>query len=275
MKTKFRNKKFTRTPGILWYVLSGLYLLTYLPRSFGAPVIVSTWVTNGGGDYATGANWDTGNVPDSADYGPRLIFGGSVTPGAVSNPSNTEVERINFETAGWTVTGSQILLRQINSSGTGTNLAQSIKTWGGGNNSWTIASGNILELNSLYLDGARNLSLSGGGVLQLNSEADGWSSSKSFTVNDATLEVSGDWAFNGSGTVNINNDAGILKLNDTLANVQARMGSSIIDNTTLGLSATDLGGGVIQVSVIPEPSTAALVLLSGLTALCVVRKRKS
>ncbi len=238
-----------------------------------------TWdgeASPGDNDWTTALNWDGDVVPNNGDYGDFAEFTDTYIGLQTANIDGTrKVQGVIFDnTSGWAITGSQLTLRTVDATGTGTNTMNTVKTYQN-NNSWTIGSGSILALNDLYIDGAYDLDLSGGGSMMLNNRAGGWSGGKSITVNDATLEVAGNFAFSSAGTVYLGDAAATILLVDSVSNVQARIGSSIIDNTALGLSVTDIGGGVSQVSVIPEPSTAALVLLSGLTAFCVVRKRKS
>jgi hypothetical protein len=241
-----------------------------------------TWDGDAGlasGDYnwTTGANWVGDSVPPPGDYGNFArftdTFFGNQTANVTGSENDRKIQGVIFDnTSGWEITGSQILMREINSSGTGTNIMNSVKTYQGGNN-WTIASGSILELNSLYVDGSYNLPISGGGTVVLNSGAGGWSGGKSITVNDVTLQANSSFVFGGSGTVYFNDVAGIIRMQDSVANVQNRIGSSIIDNTGMGLSVTDAGGGYAQISTIPEPASA-LLMLGGMAMLYVATRRK-
>ncbi|MDF3131154.1 PEP-CTERM sorting domain-containing protein [Kiritimatiellaeota bacterium B1221] len=256
------------------------FLIPFLISSLlitGIQAATKTWDGSENPDYSwtKDDNWVGGAAPANADYGDFAEFTDTYFGSKTANvDGNLKVQGIIFDNSvGWSITGSQLTLRTIESSGVGTNIMNLVKTYNG-NNVWTIGAGNTLEINNLYVDNVNSLTLTGGGTLDMNNAIGGWSSNRSVIINDATLKVASTFALASHGTVYMNDASGLMQLNDTVANVTARIGSSIIDNTALGLVVTDMGGGVSQVSVIPEPSTAVLLFISGLTILSVVRKRK-
>lgn len=231
--------------------------------------------------WTNGDNWVGGTTPVNGDFGDFARFtetySGSKTPNV--NGSRTVQGVIFDNSAGWTLTGSELRLRTINSTGAGLNLMNNVKSYNGSNQNWNIGTGNTLEINNLYLDGSsRTVTINGGGYMKVNSAIDGFSSGRTLRINDATVQVNSGDGFTGSGgSFRINDPTAVLRLNNSVSNVQALIGSSILDDTTLGLVVTDAGGGFSEVSVftIPEPSTAVLLLISGLTVVCVLRKRKN
>ncbi|MDA3874942.1 MAG: PEP-CTERM sorting domain-containing protein [Kiritimatiellae bacterium] len=252
--------------------------------SYAAPEITTTWDGEAGlasSDYSwtTGLNWVGNTAPDNADYGPTVQFTdtyvGNQTPNVDGSRQVQVVKFIN--SVGWSITGSQLTLREINSSGSGTNTMNNVKTWGGGNNAWTVTTGNTLELNTLYLDNTRRLTLSGGGTLAMNSAIGGWSSDRNIYVNDVTLNVDASYVFSStSAKVYMNDVTGSIILKNTAAQLTTWIGNgTIVDNTTIGLSAADIGGGYAQVSVIPEPSTGAILILGGLGLFYLLRCRRA
>src|SRR5579883_1544427 len=158
-----------------------------------ARVVLSTW-TGGGtnGNWSNGANW-SGGVPTN---GSSLVFPANVTQlNAVNDlPAGTTFSSIEIDGAGYTFSGSAIILSQgITTKYTSGVSTDAIDMQLGG--AVTVGAGGELDLNGA-LTGAAGLTLSGGGTLGL-----GGSASNTYA---------GTTAVNGASTLTLNKAGGAI-----------------------------------------------------------------
>ena len=217
-----------------------------------------TWNGAINSDYTNSANWVGGVVPKNADYGDTAVFREN-SPGnkAPTIYANRGVQNVKFDnSAGWTFGQSgTLLLRQILSSGVGTNrFTVEVKTWQG-TLTWEVASGNTVVLGAgMYLDGANTTTLIGGGTLHVSKAIGGWSGSRKLRVSKGLLSVAASSPTGTSGSAEIASKEGRIRILNTVAGAKALIGSRIIDGVGLGLSVTNIGNGYVEIFV-PEPPT--------------------
>lgn len=221
-----------------------------------------TWTGNVGTDFATAGNWATNVVPASNDWQDTARFADTTPAPANKTPTLSAGRSLNgmlFESAGWTYGGTaQTIIRSISSSGAGTNtISAPLKTIY--NNTWTINSGNTLNItNVLYQDSTWSLTLNGGGTLSVASSIEGWSSALKFYLNSGTVKIGGATPYKNGGVVYLQSAESVLQLKTTVAGATALIGTKIIDGTGQGLKVTDLGGGYTQIAI-PEPTTLGMM----------------
>lgn len=210
--------------------------------------------------WTTGTNWVGDVAPANSDFTDLATITGTYVGNQTINVNGSRsIRTVTFDnTAGWSVTGSQLTLRAIISSGAGTNTMNNVKTYNGTNTSWSITTGNTLSVNSLYVDSTRNLTLNGGGTVYLNSQANGFSTSRSITLSAITLQVNASSVFTDSSKTYLDDESSVLQLMTSAANLESMVGTSIINNTAFTFGATDIGGGWAQLAVVPEPAFYAI-----------------
>lgn len=245
---------------------------------WGGQAQAANVIWSGDGDdglFETLDNWVGGNPPQNNDYSDTAVFGASATAGEVILSTNRTIKGISFETVGWTLgeAGRQLTLKTVNSSGSGVNtVSLRIKT-AQGNFTWTIDGGNTVNLDGgLIHDGSgRSLRLVGGGTLDVAGPlSTAWSSAvNSFYLEEGRLIVHDSIPYRYEGSANnsvlyIDGEGAVLQLQTTVAAAQGIIGTRIQDQTGLGLSVTDIGGGFVEIAVVPEPAMLGLASLSGL-----------
>ena len=218
----------------------------------------------GNGSWTDGGNWVGGEPPENDDFSDTAVFNSTATPSTVLVPNGQNVRGIRFETVGWTidVSGQMNNLQNIFSDGAGTN---SLGRFDLRNNStpgnWVINPGNTLHLTNSYFARSRDAEVSGGGLLLI-------SGTPELRIEDATVRVEASTAFSvAGGFVRIDDPLAVLELQTSVANAESQIGDEIIDNTGLGLQVTDIGGGFVQIAVIPEPASLVLAMAGGLMLL--------
>jgi hypothetical protein len=241
---------------------------------------VSPFTPSVDNNWTTATNWVGDSVPADQDYVDIAKFTDTYVGTQSANlSSGRKIQGVIFDNStGWSITGSQLILKSIDSSGIGTNTINTVKT-STGSYSWNIATGNTLFINSLTQDNTgRSLTLSGGGTLELGSDINRpyTRAVNDLIINDVTVRINDTYTNqNSNSRVFINDLNATLILQNSATQLNTWIGDGrFVDNTGDGIVATDIGGGFAQVTVIPEPSSIALLMISGLTALCVLRKRK-
>jgi beta-glucanase (GH16 family) len=229
-----------------------------------------TWNGNAGdGFFHTGGNWDGGNPPSNNDWQDTAVFGSAATAGTVTLSTSRSIKGIDFDTSGWTLTGSSFSnVGAITSSGSGTNSIGSSLTLSG-NRTWNVASGNTLEVtSSLYM---RNniITLTGGGQLTIDNSLGGYSSGTwGINVGDAVLRMNNSDLFSGTASSNaairLTSEDAVFRFTGTTSQATSHISSGrIIDMTGEGLDVVDLGGNLVQVtpqsSAPPPPPTIPVV----------------
>jgi len=217
-----------------------------------------TWTGAADVAYTNGANWAGGVVPTNGDYGDTAVFTenspGNKTPTLYANRS---VQIVKFDNSvGWTFDGGSsrtLVLRQILSSGTGTNtFTVQVKTYQG-SNGWTVNAGNTVVLaGGMYLDSSSQpTTLGGGGSLLLNAAIGGWSGTRQFRVANGVLRVAASSPTGSTGSTLITAKTGRIQILNTVAGAKALIGTRILDGVGDGLAVKDIGGGYVEVSVAP------------------------
>lgn len=193
-------------------------------------------------------------APADNDYQDIAAF--DTGPRTVTVPSGRRVLGLNFLSAGWTLSsGSFAELTNLSSSGAGTNTLVGVTAHA--NATWTINTGNTAVLPSLY-QRDKNITLTGGGTLQLNASIGGYSG----TVGSWGLHiVNGRARFNTSapyqagtaGAVFVNGPDAVLELQTTVAGANSLIGAGrIVDELGDGLVIDDIGGGYVKVYPVSE-----------------------
>lgn len=230
-------------------------------------------------DFTNGDNWVGGSAPRNTDYQDDARFNETATAGEVVLNSTRNLRHMYFDTAGWALTGTGKFenISIINSTGLGTNeiaVGLDLK----GNQSWSIATGNTLHVSGpngdLYLRSNR-LTISGGGTFVVESQMSGFGGSGTWGVNvgAALMRINTPTLFTSGSSSNaavfITDEASILQVEATLGQVEAMMSPTgrIRDTLGMGLMAVDLGNGYIQVTPVPEPSSALMLLAGSLLVL--------
>lgn len=258
------------------FKVSCLGLAATMVLATQANAAIRTWDGSDSTDYATGANWVGGVAPEDSDFKDDAVFTenspGNKTPNLAAS---RKVNRIKFDNSvGWDFTGSQMTLKYLESSGTGTNIINSVKS-AQNNYDWVVGVGNILNIKTFYQDGGgRKITLTGGGTLLLNNQIDGYSSTNDFYLTASTMRVAKTTAYgNAGGQTHLNDAAAALELKTTVLDATSQIGTKIIDETGLGLGVTDIGGGYVRIAVVPEP--AGMLALAGAGLLALKRRRTS
>jgi len=230
----------------------------FLCGALHLPAANITWNDSAGdGSFATGGNWSGGAAPASNDYQDTAIFGAAATPRTINVPAARSILGLRFETAGWALTGSAFNdVRNIYSTGSGTNSTSQLlnQKYAG---TWTVGSGNRLVAGGGLYQRSYNISLTGGGTLQVGTAITGYTGtvgSWGIHVQDATLRVNaaGPYSSTSAGAVFLDSLGARLQLQTTVAAAQGLIGTRIVDGLGEGLQVSHLGGGLVEVSpVVP------------------------
>lgn len=239
-----------------------------------------TW--NGLGDgssWLDGNNWVGGSPPPNSDFNGNALFDSTATPTTITLGSSRDANRIEFATAGWTITGSSFTdIDDIVSSGAGTNQISNVLNLLE-STAWTINNGNTLITDNLYL---RNytLSIDGGGTHIFTSGLDGYGSG-TFGVSIGAVTLQSDTSsvfdnISNNAFVRLNDPAAVFNIAGSTTNAQSLIDNGrVYNNTGSGtLQVTDLGNGYAQVTIVPEPSHYAVLFASALTLGVIYRRRK-
>lgn len=225
------------------------------------------------GDFGTALNWSGNTAPANNAYGDVAIFGASTSAGTVNLAGGRSIKGLSFETAGWSLTGSSFSnLSALSSAGVGTNtLNMSFQVEY--TPTWNVAAGNTLYLANSFYQRNKNVTLTGGGTLQVASGITGFTDGSigvwGLHLQDAVLRfnASSPYASNAKGAIFMDDASARLQLLTSVSAAEALIGTRIVDTTGLGLLVTDIGGGYVEITAIPEPSTYALlagaVILAG------------
>ncbi len=243
-----------------------------------------TWNGSAGDfDYSNGANWNGNRAPLSNDYADTAVFGALGTPGTISrlgplhqynytgSPTKTNVELlgVNFQTAGWTLNFAMPNVSNLSSAGVGVNTFTgtiNAKT----NTTYNIAAGNTLFFDGGFYQRALNINLNGGGIFRVDSEIGGFGGTVGawgmYVTNGTTLRVDAavPHSSGSAGAAYISDLLSAIQLKTTVSAATALIGGRVRDNTGLGLSVTDIGGGYVEIRAIdptpavPEPASIGL-----------------
>ncbi len=240
-----------------------------------------TWDGEAGdGEFTTALNWSGNTVPANNDYGDTAVFNATVTAGTVNLSAGRSILGINFQSAGWTLTGSPFgNLTQLTSAGAGTNtLSMSFEQRYTGN--WTVASGNTLVLANSFYQRSQNVTVDGGGTLQLASAITGFGGtvgSWGMNLGDITVrfDTATPYSSASAGAIFMNSADSRLQLLSSVSAAESLIGGRVRDGVGAGLLVTDIGGGYVEITslaAIPEPSVAGL--FAGLCGLAFVSGRR-
>jgi beta-glucanase (GH16 family) len=218
--------------------------------SIPALAATRTWTgTAGDGAYATAGNWDSGVAPANNDYQDTAAF--SAGAQTVGVPASRKVYGLNFQTAGWTLSGGSFSeLTAISSAGTGTNTLVGVTAHA--HATWTVDAGNTVVLPSFY-QRDKNITLTGGGALQFNAMIGGYSGTAgTWGVHVANgkvrINASAPYQSGTAGAIFINGPDASLELQTTIAGANSLIGAGrIVDELGNGLAIDDIGGGYVKV----------------------------
>jgi len=107
-----------------------------------------TWTGATSTTFATNGNWDGGTAPANNTTANYAIFSGTPTVNQPNLTSTRSIAGLDFQTAGWTLSGSGLTVGAfgIDSAGSGTNTISAPISAGG---TWSIGTGNTLELSGV------------------------------------------------------------------------------------------------------------------------------
>jgi hypothetical protein len=268
-----------------------LGLATLLAAAFlGAPAqgaTITYWTGAAGTDFATAGNWTNG-VPASNDYQYAATLADTYPPSATAPANKTpalasgrSLGMLNFSNSiGWSLSGAQLVLSTLQSSGNGTNsIANTIKTANKSVN-WSIGAGNEVDLNGgLIQDGSGyKVTFTGGGTLKITGGIrSAYSSSHAFYLNEGSLIIDSATPYQADASptddiLHFNGADSILQLKTTVANAQSQIGTKIVDDLGQGLSVTDIGGGFVQITSVPEPASIGLLVMGA--SMLLTRRRR-
>lgn len=240
-----------------------------------------TWDGEAGdGEFTTALNWAGNTLPANNDYNDIAVFGATATAGTVTVTGSRSINGINFETAGWTLSGSSFTnLSKLFSAGAGTNT-MNMSFEQRYTSSWTVASGNTLVLANSFYQRSQNVSVDGGGTLELASSITGFGGTVgSWGMNLGNITVRFDtaapYASASAGAIFMNSADSRLQLMTSVSAAESLIGGRVRDGVGAGLLVTDIGGGYVEITslaAIPEPSAAAL--LAGIAGLTIFATRR-
>ena len=222
--------------------------------------------------WADGGNWVGGSPPVDDDFSDRAVFPNSVTPATISVPNGQSIRDIRFNSAGWDLdpvgNGQFEDIRDFSSEGAGINRVGYFEQRNVNSIAlWEVASGNTLEFYEGLRQPGRTARVFGGGTLLIGSSIDGFGTPR-LLLEDITIRFEDNTPYNPTnGFVRFDDVTAVLELQTSVANAQSQIGDEIIDNTGLGLQVTDIGGGFVQIAVIPEPASVVLAMAGGLMLL--------
>jgi hypothetical protein len=228
-----------------------------------------TWLGTDDNVFANDANWSGGVMPANNDYQDIAVFTENGAPKTISMASSRSVNAVQFNSStGWTIGAGVLTLKSLTSTGSGTNTIPNLKT-ALGSFTWSIGTGNTVHANTFVQDGSdRKVTLTGGGTFTIGSRIGySYSSNNDFQINEGTVRIADSTGYSHSGgQFHIAGENAYLELLTSVASAESQIGTKIIDDTTLGLGVTDIGGGYVRIAVVPEPTTltlgGALVLLA-------------
>ncbi|WFB36284.1 PEP-CTERM sorting domain-containing protein [Kiritimatiellota bacterium B12222] len=250
-----------------------------------ADIITWTGLDIDDNNWSSPDNWSGSYAPPrNTDYQDTAQFN-LLAPQTVTIDGVPKVKGLDFANAGWTLNGNFNQFKELSSTGVGTNTINGNLGQARGDATWNVVGvDHTLRVigNINYYD--QKITLTGGGTLWVDdlTVSGSASFSPSFTLQGATLKLEDTLPHTNSGSVGnaaikINVDGLLVLKTSNVSSVEALFGSEILNDTGLGsLQAVyNSGSGYTTVSVIPESSTATLLLISGLSMFCVLRKRKS
>lgn len=241
--------------------LALLLLALFLAPFFNGLCATRTWDGEIDSEYLNPTNWVGDVVPANSDWTDLIVFSENAPSNKTPHlASNRKIRTCTFDnSAGWTFSGSQLLLRYLNSSGAGTNsFTSEVKTYQA-NLAWTVAAGNTLKLANLYIDGAYTITLQGGGTLVMSNPITGWSAARRLKVVSGTLRVEANAPFNSNGAAIIASTNSFVQLKASVAVAESRIGTFVLDEIGDGLEAIDLGDGYAQIQAINPPPRGTVI----------------
>ncbi|MGE9267857.1 MAG: PEP-CTERM sorting domain-containing protein [Verrucomicrobiales bacterium] len=251
---------FTSRPSLL------LASFLILPHLSSAAIV--TWSGLDGDDlFSNGGNWLGGNAPANNDYQDTARFEVSATPSTISLGGNRSLDTLDFQSAGWTITGNQFNnIDLINSAGAGTNtIASGINAFA--DRTWNVATGNTLHFTGVFYLRNKTINLTGGGVVELDNTMTGFGGASEFglALSDITLVMNTTSTGSSNSFVSLDSLGAAFRIATSVANAESLASSNRIrDGLGNGLSFTDIGGGFTEVTAVPEPQSLLLTLGGGL-----------
>ncbi len=148
-----------------------------------------TWTGATNTTFSTNGNWDGASAPANNTTTNYAIFSGTPTV----NPNLTgarSIAGLDFQTAGWTLSGLGLTVGAfgIDSAGAGTNTVSAPISVGVAGGTWSIGTGNTLELSGV-LGGANGFIVDGPGKLVLSGSSANTHSSTITLQNGADLDL--------------------------------------------------------------------------------------
>jgi len=215
--------------------------------------------------YTNGANWVGGVVPTDNDYTDQIWFNDSKLSG-VSNKTTTltgsrKINAIVFENTGYSINGSELTTKYLNSYGIGTNTIADLKS-GTSSYTYNIRTNSTVVINAMYQDNSnQTLTFQGGGTLIFNDYIDAWGTGYQ-KINDVLMIVRANKVH--AKTTSITKlmlQESELQLLTTVSGAEALITAGrITENLGQGLQVTDIGGGYVSI-MIKEPVVLGTIIL--------------
>jgi len=285
-----------------WMKSTLMSVFTMSALSITAHGVVYVWSGAIDSDWNNAANWDANGVPvdDHTSGGLTLNTNDSVVFSGTIMPSNNPGFGSNFDSTNsgkWSVptmefnSGGSIDFNLTSSHNNGmfTNLpsgsygTRDILTVGdgitGGTEDVTVNLTEGMMLNR-HANGIHNFIVNADGTLNMAGAIAPRAAPRGYliTVNGGTVDIDG----NAGGLNDAHNTVDFTDFGGTftadygsfadIAAVTSALGTDFLNNTSGTLLATDNGDGSYTVSVVPEPSSTALLGLGGLAL--ILRRRK-
>jgi hypothetical protein len=205
-----------------------VFFLLILTALFATPFVSAqtgiTWNGTTSTTWSTNSNWEGGTAPASITTTNYAIFSGSPTANQPNLTGARSIAGLDFQSAGWTLTNSTLTVGAfgIDSAGSGTNTVSSNVTVGVTGGTWTIGSGNILDLSGILALGAHTLTVNGSGTLRLSGTgANTANTNSNFIIESgATLEVNKTTPFANQRIVTVNGTVKWLQSSNTTNTAQ-------------------------------------------------------